>query len=58
MVLYAQRPVVTMEWVAVERVRLSTVAVTAQQTVTGAIRQEQLEVVTEDAATRGVTGRY
>ena len=48
MVLYAQRPVVTMEWVPVERVRLSTVAVTAEETVTGEVRKEQLDVVSDD----------
>jgi stress response protein YsnF/sporulation protein YlmC with PRC-barrel domain len=63
MVLYAQRPVVTMEWVPVERVRLGTVEVTAEETVTGEVRQERLDVVTDDLADReadrgrhGVTG--
>lgn len=54
MVLYAQRPVVTMDWVAVERVRFGTVALTSQQTVTGEVRSEQLEVVTDHAAAKGV----
>ena len=48
LVLYAQRPVVTMEWVPVERVRLGTVPVTAEETVTGEVRKEQLDVVTDE----------
>jgi uncharacterized protein (TIGR02271 family) len=43
-VLTAERPVVTTEAVPVERVRLGTETVTEQQTVTGDIRKEQIEV--------------
>ena len=43
-VLTAERPVVTTEAVPVERVRLGTETVTEQQTVSGAVRKEQVEV--------------
>jgi uncharacterized protein (TIGR02271 family) len=43
-VLTAQRPVVTTEAVPVERVRLGTETVTDQETVTGEVRKEQIEV--------------
>ncbi len=43
-VLTAERPVVTTEAVPVERVRLGTETVTEQQTVTGDVRKEQIEV--------------
>ena len=43
-VLTAERPVVTTEAVPVERVRLGTETVTDQETVTGEIRKEQIEV--------------
>jgi uncharacterized protein (TIGR02271 family) len=43
-VLHAERPVVATEAVPVERVRLGTETVTEQQTVTGDIRKEQIEV--------------
>ena len=57
-VLYAQRPVVTLEWVPVERVRLGTVDVSAQESVSGEVRKEQLEVIGDDAADRDrVDGR-
>jgi stress response protein YsnF len=42
--LYADRPVVNKEVVAVERVRLDTVTVQGQETVTGAVRKEHVEV--------------
>lgn len=48
LVLYAQRPVVTTEWVAVERVRIGTVDVMAEETVTGEVREERIEVLTDD----------
>jgi uncharacterized protein (TIGR02271 family) len=48
-VLTAERPVVTTEAVPVERVRLGTETVTEQQTVTGDVRKEQIEV--DDTAT-------
>jgi stress response protein YsnF len=44
LVLTAERPVVATEAVPVERVRLGTETVTEQQTVTGDIRKEQIEV--------------
>ncbi len=43
-VLHAERPVVATEAVPVERVRLGTETVTEQQTVTGDVRKEQIEV--------------
>jgi len=43
-VLHAERPVVETEAVPVERVRLGTETVTEQQTVTGDVRKEQIEV--------------
>ena len=43
-VLHAERPVVTTEAVPVERVRLGTETVTEQETVTGEVRKEQIEV--------------
>jgi uncharacterized protein (TIGR02271 family) len=43
-VLHAERPVVATEAVPVERVRLGTETVTEQETVTGEIRKEQIEV--------------
>jgi stress response protein YsnF len=48
-VLTAERPVVTTEAVPVERVRLGTETVTEQQSVTGDVRKEQIEV--DDTAT-------
>jgi uncharacterized protein (TIGR02271 family) len=53
-VLHAEQPVVTTEAVAVERVRLGTETVTDNQTVSGEVRKEEIEV--EDG-TRTVTGR-
>lgn len=52
-VLTEERPVVTTEAVPVERVRLDTETVTEQQTVTGDVRKEEIEV---DDPTTG-TGR-
>ncbi len=43
-VLHAERPVVDTEAVAVERVRLGTETVTEQETVSGTVRKEQIEV--------------
>ena len=43
-VLHEERPVVTTEAVPVERVRLGTETVTEQQTVSGEVRKEQIEV--------------
>ena len=49
-VLRAEQPVVTTEAVPVERVRLGTETVTEQQSVTGEVRKEQIEV--DDPTTR------
>ncbi|MGS0687316.1 PRC and DUF2382 domain-containing protein [Nakamurella sp. GG22] len=43
-VLHAERPVVQTEAVPVERVRLGTETITEQETVTGEVRKEQIEV--------------
>ena len=43
-VLHAERPVVTTEAVAVERVRLGTETVTDTETVTGEVRKEEIEL--------------
>jgi len=43
-VLHAERPVVQTEAVPVERVRLGTETVTEQETVSGTVRKEQIEV--------------
>ena len=43
-ILTAERPVVTTEAVPVERVRLGTETVTEQQTVSGEVRKEQIEL--------------
>jgi uncharacterized protein (TIGR02271 family) len=53
-VLHAEQPVVTTEAVPVERVRLGTETVTDNQTVSGEVRKEEIEV--EDS-TRSVSGR-
>ncbi len=54
-ILHEERPVVTTEAVPVERVRLGTETVTEQQTVTGQVRKEQIELdgdtVNEDHTT-------
>ena len=47
-VLHAERPVVEKEAVPVERVRLDTQTVTEQETVTGEVRKEQVELDVED----------
>src|SRR5215213_8239655 len=46
-VLHAERPVVAKEAVPVERVRLDTETVTAQETVTDTVRKEQIEADTD-----------
>ena len=43
-ILHAEKPVVTTEAVAVERVRLGTETVTENQSVSGEVRKEQIEV--------------
>jgi uncharacterized protein (TIGR02271 family) len=45
--LHAERPVVSTEAEAVERVRLDTQTVTEQETVRGEVRKEQIEVDTD-----------
>lgn len=50
-ILTAERPVVTTEAVPVERVRLGTETVTDQQTVTGEVRKEQIEIDDPTAGT-------
>ncbi len=52
-VLHAERPVVDTEAVPVERVRLGTETVTDQETVSGTVRKEQIEV---DDAVDSVAG--
>ncbi len=52
-VLHAERPVVQTEAVPVERVRLGTETVTEQETVTGDVRKEQIEV--DDDVTTSTT---
>ena len=54
-VLTEERPVVTTEAVPVERVRLGTDTVTDQETVTGEIRKEQIEV--DDPTTTSARNR-
>jgi uncharacterized protein (TIGR02271 family) len=51
-VLREERPVVTTEAVPVERVRLGTETVTEEQTVSGEVRKEQIELDDNTAATR------
>ena len=51
-VLHTERPVVTVEVVPTERVRLRTVVVEGQETVTEQVQREQV-VVDQDAAPRG-----
>lgn len=50
-VLHAERPVVTTETVAVERVRLGTETVTEEQEISRPVRKEQIEADTVDADT-------
>ena len=45
--LYAERPVVRIETVAVERIRFGKRTVTTQNTVGGEVRREQIELVTD-----------
>jgi uncharacterized protein (TIGR02271 family) len=54
-VLHEERPVVTTEAVPVERVRLGTETVTEQETVTGEVRKEQVELDDAGTGTRGGT---
>ena len=54
-VLHEERPVVTTEAVPVERVRLGTETVTDQETVTGEVRKEQVELDDATTNTRGGT---
>jgi uncharacterized protein (TIGR02271 family) len=55
--LYAERPVVETEAVAVERVRLGKETVTENQTVAGQVRKEQIELDRGDVSVdRDVTG--
>jgi uncharacterized protein (TIGR02271 family) len=51
--LHAERPVVTTEAVAVERVKLGTQTVTEQETVSGQVRKEQIELDNTDGAGNG-----
>jgi uncharacterized protein (TIGR02271 family) len=55
MILYAERPVVTTETVPVERVRLGKQTVTEQQTVSGEVRKERIELDLPDDP-HGATG--
>ena len=54
--LHAERPVVTTEAVAVERVRLDKQTVTEQETVRGDVRKERIELDGTDVSATG-TGR-
>ena len=60
MVLHEERPVVQTEAVPVERVRLGTETVTDEETVTGQVRKEQVEVddPTGTTGTRGNRRRW
>jgi uncharacterized protein (TIGR02271 family) len=51
--LHAERPVVTTEAVALERVKLGTQTVTEQETVSGQVRKEQIELDNTDGAGKG-----
>jgi len=51
-VLHEERPVVTTEAVPVERVRLGTETVTEQQSVSGEVRKEQVELDDDSTVTR------
>ncbi len=51
-VLHAEQPVVATEAVPVERVRLGTETVTDQQTVSGEVRKEQIELTDDTTGTR------
>ena len=54
-VLHEERPVVATEAVPVERVRLGTETVTEQQTVSGEVRKERVEIDDATTVTRGRT---
>jgi stress response protein YsnF len=56
-VLHTERPVVTVEVVPTERVRLRTQVVQGQETVTEQVQREQI-VVDQDAAPSATTGRH
>jgi uncharacterized protein (TIGR02271 family) len=49
-VLHAERPVVAIEAVPIERVRLVTEQVTGEQTVSGVVRKEQIDTGTDGGA--------
>jgi uncharacterized protein (TIGR02271 family) len=51
-VLHAERPVVATEAVPVERVRLGTETVTEQESVSGEVRKEQIELDDDSTVTR------
>ena len=51
-VLHAEQPVVDTEAVPVERVRLGTETVTEQQTVSGEVRKEQVELTDDTTDVR------
>ena len=51
-VLHAERPVVAKETVPVERVRVDTETVTDQETVSGEVRKEQIDLDDAEAKTR------
>ena len=51
-VLYAERPVVATETVAVERVRIGKRTVTAEETVSGEVRREEIELDTDPEGPR------
>ena len=55
--LHEERPVVTTEAVPVERVRLGTETVTDQETVTGEVRKEQVELDDETLPRGRTTGK-
>jgi uncharacterized protein (TIGR02271 family) len=54
-VLHEERPVVTTEAVPVERVRLGTETITDQETVSGEVRKEQIELDNDTTVARGET---
>jgi uncharacterized protein (TIGR02271 family) len=54
--LHAERPVVGVEAVAVERVKVGKQTVTEQETVSGEVRKEQIELDTDGVITDGTTG--
>ena len=51
-VLYAERPGVATETVAVERVRIGKRTVTAEETVSGEVRREEIELDTDPEGPR------